>query len=271
MKGSKFKGQWYYHFHNVPRIDAGCREEFQKITKFICVSQFVADQISGENSVIGQIPAEKTIVLYNCVDTDLFRLIDKNDSKIVGLKKNYGFTDDDYICIFAGRLSEEKGADKLLEAIYNIKNNVKCIIVGSLLPEFNSTTDYEKKLYKIAEKISNRVIFTGYINQKDLPYYYNIANIAVLPSMWDEPAGLTNLEAMACGLPVITTDAGGIPEYAMRAEIVHRSDNVAREIVNIINSNLESNVRMNISNNREYIVTNFSSKTYISKFINALI
>ena len=55
MRNSKFKGQWYYHFHNVPRIDGGCREEFKRVTKFLCVSQFVADQITGENSAIGRI------------------------------------------------------------------------------------------------------------------------------------------------------------------------------------------------------------------------
>ncbi len=45
---SKFMGQWYYRFHNVPRNDAGCREEFQKVTKLLCVCQCLADQITGE-------------------------------------------------------------------------------------------------------------------------------------------------------------------------------------------------------------------------------
>ena len=46
-----------------------------------------------------------------------------------------------------------------------------------------------------------------------MPSIYQLGNIAVLPSMWEEPAGMTMVEAVVSGLPLITTNSGGIPEY----------------------------------------------------------
>lgn len=271
IKGSKYKGQWYYHFHNVPRIDAGCRSEFQKITKFLCVSKYVANQIMNVSSVIGQISSTKLSVFYNCVDMDLFRPIDRNDCKIIDLKAKYGFTVDDFICIFTGRLSEEKGADKLLEAISQMSENVKCLIVGSLLSDFNSVTEYEKKLLRLAEGTNKQVIFTGYVPQIDLPYYYNLADVAVLPSMWEEPAGLTMLEALACGIPVITTDSGGIPEYIGKSGIIIKRDHkiverIKESIMYFYDSRYENMGKRAVKEK----VKKFSKDFYLENFLSNL-
>ena len=85
------------------------------------------------------------------------------------------------------------------------------------------------------------MVFTGYISYKDMPAIYNLADIAILPSMWEEPAGLTPIEAMACGTPVITTNSGGIPEYVSDSAIVLNRDNelienIATEIEKLINN-----------------------------------
>lgn len=69
------------------------------------------------------------------------------------------------------------------------------------------------ELQKEAEVIKDRIVFTGYIDYKDMPSIYQIGNVAVLPSMWEEPAGMTMVEAVVSGLPLITTNSGGIPEY----------------------------------------------------------
>ena len=143
--------------HNIPRINAGCRSEFKKITKFICVSKFVAEQITSNKSVIGKIPLHKTEVLFNCVDTRLFRPISKNDPKLVELRKKFGFGEDDFICIFSGRLSEEKGAYQILKALQTTSKKIKCLIVGSLLSDFNSMTEYQKNLYELANNIKSKV------------------------------------------------------------------------------------------------------------------
>ena len=66
-----------------------------------------------------------------------------------------------------------------------------------------------------------------------LPKYYNAAILAVLPpSMWDEPTGLTMIEAMACGTPVITTRSGGIPRVCwLDAEhVLDRDENLPQNI-----------------------------------------
>ena len=246
MKGSKFKGDWYYHFHNVPRIDAGCREEFQQVKKFLCVSQFVADQITGDNSAIGRIEPKKTAVLYNCVDTGLFRPISRENPEVQHVREKYNIRENDLLIVFTGRLSEEKGPDKILEAMNELPNTVRCLIAGSLMSNFDAHTPYHDKLISLSSGLEDRVIFTGYIQQKDLPLIYNIADVAVLPSMWDEPAGLTNLEAIACGLTVITTRAGGIPEYVGENGIILERD-----------PQLVQNIRTHIM----FILSNKSTKT----------
>lgn len=239
MKGSKFKGEWYYHLHNVPRIDAGCRDEFQRVTKFLCVSQFVANQITAENSAIGRIDPKKTAVLYNCVDTQLFRPVAGDDTEVKHLREKYSIRENDLLIVFTGRLSEEKGPDKVLEAMNGLPDRVKCLIVGSLMYNFDANTPFHDKLRTLASQLKDRVFFTGYIQHNDLPFIYNMADVAVLPSMWDEPAGLTNLEAMACGLTVITTRAGGIPEYVGENGIVLERDsqlvqNIRTHIMSIL-------------------------------------
>ena len=59
----------------------------------------------------------------------------------------------------------------------------------------------------------DKVIFTGYIPHEELPKYYALADLVVLPSTCEEAAGLTVIEAMMMQRPVITTTMGGIPEY----------------------------------------------------------
>ena len=63
-----------------------------------------------------------------------------------------------------------------------------------------------------AEIIKNRILFTGYIPYSQMPQYLKISDIAVIPSLWDDPFPTTVLEAQAMGLPIITTRLGGIPE-----------------------------------------------------------
>ena len=268
MKNSKFTGEWYYHLHNIPRIDAGCRNEFQKVTKFICVSKFVAEQITSKNSVIGKIPQSKTEVLFNCVDTSLFKPISKWDPKLVEIRKKFGFAEDDFICIFTGRLSEEKGSYQILKALQTTCEKIKCLIVGSLLSDFNSMTEYQKDLYKLANNIKSKVFFTGYISPIDLPYYYNLANVAILPSIWDEPAGLTNIEAMACGLPVITTQSGGIPEYVGDCgKILERNEQLILHLEEAINESKEkcNNDKSNYCIKR--VLEKFNKDNYLEKFL----
>ena len=61
--------------------------------------------------------------------------------------------------------------------------------------------------------MGERVIFTGFVPNDQMPAYYRAADAACFPALWDEPAGITAIEAMACGCPVIATESGGMAEY----------------------------------------------------------
>lgn len=230
IKLSNYKGEVWYHLHNLPRTNAKCLSVFGK-SNFLCVSNFISKKICEQESAIGEIPREKCFVLYNCVDTILFR---KKEDVDVRLK--YGIKTSEKILLFVGRLSEEKGVDKLLGAIKLIpRDDVRILIVGSLIYGANVMDSYQMRIKEMAEELGNKVIFTGYIPQSELPCYYNSAYISVLPSLWEEPAGLTMIESMACGTPVITTSQGGIPEYVRSGAIVLP-----------INENLEENIAKNV-------------------------
>ena len=82
IKMAKYEGKYFYHFHNVPRINAKVKSVFEKCTGYLCVSDYVAKQIESEDNPIGPIPKSKIKVLYNAVDMEQFEANCKNRLQI---------------------------------------------------------------------------------------------------------------------------------------------------------------------------------------------
>lgn len=272
MKWSEFKGKYFHHLHNIPRTNAKCKWGISRCDGFICISQFMAEEIMSKHNPIGPVPASKIHLLYNTIDTNLFKPIPDLDT--VSLRKKLGLATDSKILIFTGRLTWEKGIDKLLESLDFLETaNVEVLIVGSISFKIENTSSYEIELKAMAEKYKNIVHFTGYIEHAELPKLYNLADIAVLPSMWEEPAGLTMLEAMACGTPVITTKSGGIPEYVGDSAIVlTRNTQLPQNIAKAIDSLLSNKHQYEDLRSKgiKRIRLNFDSSNYINQLANVI-
>lgn len=126
-----------------------------------------------------------------------------------------GLQQDESIILQLGRMVPRKGVDTVIQALPHLKNNkrkTRLLIVGGesdtpdarLCPEIG-------RLQKIAEEngVSSQVTFTGRRNRDLLKYYYSAADVFIT-TPWYEPFGITPLEAMACGTPVIGANVGGI-------------------------------------------------------------
>lgn len=269
LRLSGYKGRYFHHLHNLPRVGAKCRSMFERCEKFLCISQYMADDIMRSDSPIGPVCQEQIALLYNCIDTNKFRPMDKNN--LTYSRKQFGLSDTDKVIVFAGRITWEKGIDKVLGSLDYIQDpNIKVLVVGAYMMNNDVEDDYSRNLHQLASKHEGKVVFTGYIQQADIPQIYNLADIAVLPSMWEEPAGLTMLEAMACGIPTITTKSGGIPEYVGDSAVVLERDEMLPQ-------NIASSVDKLLSDSELYdnlskkgiarIRSNFSLDNYLEKFV----
>lgn len=161
-----------------------------------------------------KVSPEMVKVLPNCADIKLFsKKISQEEKKY--LRKNLGFTEDDFVLIFCGRINPEKGVLELISAVNLIDDeHVKLMVIGS--PNFGGNskrTEYERKVDAAVKRARGRVAFTGYVDHAELYKYHNIADCAVVPSVWEEPAGLVVIEALMSGDPLIVTRAGGATEY----------------------------------------------------------
>lgn len=270
---SGFKGKYFHHLHNLPRTNAKCMKALDACSKFLCISQFMVNDIMDKKSSIGPVSVNRTQLLFNCIDTSLFKPIDK--SNLTVKKEKYGIKENSYVLIFAGRITWEKGIDKIFESFDYLKTkNVELLVIGDIAMANQEKDPYAEKLVKMAQKHKDQIHFTGYVQHDKLPEFYNLADIAVLPSMWEEPAGLTMVEAMACGTPVITTHSGGIPEYVGDAGIIlERDENLSRNIALsieklITDSELFQSYR---KNGIKRVRDNFSSSNYIDKFCNIVL
>lgn len=189
--------------YNAEKIYNSCR-------KILVNSQYIKRRIlSIENS-----NPDKILVNRNCTDTKIFNKSLYTD-KIKILKQKYSIRDNDVVIMFSGRISPQKGVAELISAVKKLPNNMnfKLLIIGSKWFGENSKDQYFKHLTKISKEISDKIIFTGYIPYTEVPIIHAISDIAVVPSIWEEPAGRVVIEAEASGLPVIVSNSGGVSDY----------------------------------------------------------
>ena len=185
-----------------------------------------------------------------------------------------GICDSDFSVIFTGRIIPEKGVLELLRSLnYLNDEKIKLIVVGSAKFAENSATSYEKEVQKEVERLGNQVVFTGYIPNTELYRYYQIADIAVVPSIWDEPAGLVVIEAMAAGKVVITTGSGGIKEYINDevAIFVNRGEMLSKEIADAIQYLKEHpEVRKTMEKKANLLAQHYDMSQYLVNFENII-
>lgn len=108
-----------------------------------------------------------------------------------------------------GRMVERKGQGDLIEAM-RVVPRADCVVVGGPPADELDTDPMARKLRTLAEtnRVADRVKLLGRVSGEEMPRWYRSADVVVCPP-WYEPFGLTPLEAMACGVPVIATAVGG--------------------------------------------------------------
>jgi D-inositol-3-phosphate glycosyltransferase len=134
-----------------------------------------------------------------------------------------GLPQDEQIILQLGRMVPRKGVDNVIRALSNLKNTkkpVKLLIVGGESENLNEDDCPEfARLMSVAREhnVVDSIIFTGRKDRHLLKFYYSAADLFIT-TPWYEPFGITPLEAMACGTPVIGANVGGIKYSVLDGE-----------------------------------------------------
>lgn len=196
------------------------KEEMERINAENILTQKVTRIITPTDSersyleYLYQANKDKITIIPPGVNTAFFKPTDKAMAKqAIGAKK------EDKILLFVGRIEPLKGLDMLLYAlkVLIMKNPAikVClwIVGGDILQKQELWSHQLKMLQQLKDvlHLSTHVRFVGQKTQEELPNYYNAAEMVIMPSHY-ESFGMVTLEAMACGVPVITTNVAGVSQ-----------------------------------------------------------
>ena len=210
-----------YQYHSAPPNGGGMGERLRN--HFSSSRYHLANSRYTAKSVEENVDVEINGIAYPGLDQRLFYWV--NSTKNPEVSKS--------VVLFVGRLVARKGLFKCIEAVARCDHNCCLRIVGEgdqqkvadIAQEYNTLEDIE---------------IMGPVPHTELPEIYNSADIFCMPSSF-ETFGMTNVESMACGTPVITTDVGGISEYAVHEKnAIVLSENTASNISDAISLVLSS-------------------------------
>ena len=239
-------------FEAMPRTD-------EIFGSAIAISQYVADVWNASTEM-------HTSVLKNAINSELFLRDIQSDSNF---RLEYGIKDSSIVFLYIGRIVEVKGVRELCQAFMDIPEKNLCLcIVGKDDSRTGADSSYFKEIKKYSV-IDQRILLLGYIPNAELPSIYRMADAMIIPSMWEEGAGLVVQEGMVSGLPLIVTDSGGMAEYTCPEGtiVVHRNtihDDLKNAIIQLKDNEIRRKMGMK---NKEYAMQYCSSK-YYKDFVN---
>lgn len=212
----------------------------------ISVSRYTAEQSLP--------PGLRKPLIYNSINLTRF---DAGHS----LRESLGIPPGYVVVVFLGQIREIKGVEDFIAMARQIPNPDTCFLIAGECrdPKKFSGSYTEQDLNEMIGDDS-RIRYIGYV--KEVENVYHTADIVVVPSRWQEPLGLINLEAGACSKPVVATRVGGIPE------VIHDGDNgflvepgdvkgMAARVRRLIN-NAEERHRMGLAG-RQQVEVKFTS------------
>ncbi len=149
---------------------------------------------------------KKIKVLHNGVDLVHFRPI---PGKREEMRKKLGISQNAIVVLTVRRIVYKNGIDTLIDAakLAVRKNPYIVFLIVGIGPNMENARERINQ-----SGLAKNVVFAGFVSSEELPFYYNTADFFVVPSKSGEGLPLVAEEAMACGLPVVATNVGGIGE-----------------------------------------------------------
>lgn len=177
--------------------------------------------------------------IYNGLDINKFPYSDKHD---------------DYL-LFVGRIVPDKG---VREAVQVAKaTHHRLIIIGPVIvPDTQEYFDKHVKPF-----LDDQILYLGFMEPSQLPKYYQKAKALLTPVQWEEPFGMTTIEAMASGTPVITFRRGAAPEIIIDGKTGFVVDTTA-EMIEAVHKIKDIDRR----DCREHVRRNFSTKRMVNDY-----
>lgn len=199
--------------YNTPvhDVSAAYVKAVNRTDAVICCSHFIRNQFTRHVDY----PEQRIYVIPNGVDLDRFRPADRR-----ACRQALGIGQDDLVVLFAGQVNHQKGLLHLVRACKALLPDLPAhlLVAGSstlwrsaAATPHDALSPYERQVLDEARAIT--ATFLGKVASAQMPAVYGAADVFVCPSVWDDPAPLVLREAMAAGLPIVATTAGGIPEF----------------------------------------------------------
>ncbi len=152
------------------------------------------------------IPHDRVHVVYNGIDTELYRPVEGTD-----VVRRLGIDPDRPYAIFVGRITHQKGVEHLVAAAHEFDPGIQLLLCAGA-PDTQQIGDSVAAGVRDLQQVREGVVWVQeMLPREDVVQLLSHATVFVCPSVY-EPLGIVNLEAMACGTAVVASAVGGIPE-----------------------------------------------------------
>lgn len=243
-------------FHDIIPLIGNERHPIFKIYFKFCTNMaskadiIISDSEFTKNKIVERlgVNSEKIKVVHLGVDQKIF-------------KPNKKLKEKDFLKIgYLGGFGERKNIDVLIKAFSKLDADAK-LILGGRGPQKRYLKELVKKL-----GVQNKVIFKGFIPQKDIVNFYQNLDLFVFPSSI-EGFGIPLIEAMSCGIPVVTSNTSSMPEIVSKAGIKVQPNNenaLKNAIQDLISdkSKLKKMSKLSLERSKHFKLDSFISKTF---------
>lgn len=234
---------------------------YSKADHVICLSKYMKEFLCLDYKI--------DVTKISIIPNGLCDVADTSYS-IKKLRKKWNISSKEKIILFAGRIDEVKGVIYLIKAFHEvlkIDNDCRLIIAGS--------GDYDK-CFQVSKNIYPKITFTGLLEKQDLYELYQMAEIGVVPSLF-EPFGYVPIEMMMHKLPIVATETSGLNEVVddtcgLKVPITTFSDTVeidttllSEKILYLLEHPTEA--KQMGENGRERYLKNYSSKMFCDNML----
>lgn len=248
------------------------KELYELSDKIISVTNYMKNFIMKYY----HISEEKTEVIHNGIDSNIF-YIPKKEEK-AALKQKLGFGKYEKIVLFSGRLDSSKGIYSLIDSFSEVikqHNNIRLVLIGE-----DSGPDKICQYLAHCNNIWSKITFTGFLKYEEVLKFYQIADVGIIPSIYDH-CPYVALEMIGHNIPLVISDTEGLNEILAESQSLYikpftnkngylnfRPDDISDAILSLIKSH---STAKRISKDYNHLIrTKYSAKLMAGKLYSVL-